>query len=445
MLDEISQRVDALFPDLRRTLDALIRIPSVSAPGHDPGQVRASAEATVRLFEDAGLDGVRLLELDGAHPAVFGERAGPEGTPTVLLYAHHDVQPQGDEASWSVPPFEPTERDGRLYGRGSSDDKAGIVTHVGAVRALGDDLPVNVKVFVEGEEEIGSANLPAYIDAYGDLLAADVIVIADSAHWKVGVPAFTTSLRGLVSVIVDVEVLQHAVHSGLFGGAVPDALTVMARILAGLHDEHGSVAVGGIADGPTPDLDLDEAEIREQAGIHDGVELIGTGTVTSRLWTKPAVSVLAIDAPPVAEAINALVPRARAKVSMRIPPGQDADAAMRALIDHIESQPAWGARVTATPHESGEAFLLGSGNDPRADAVRTAYAEAWGSDVVDIGVGGSIPFVAAFADRYPDATILLTGVGEPSSRAHGPDESMDLGELRRGIVAEAIALRNLGR
>jgi acetylornithine deacetylase/succinyl-diaminopimelate desuccinylase-like protein len=335
------------------------------------------------------------------------------------------------------------ERDGRLYGRGSSDDKAGIIMHLGAVRAFGDDLPVNVKVFVEGEEEVGSTNLTGFLETHGDLLAADVIVIADSNNWRVGVPALTTSLRGLTSVIVEAAVLEHGVHSGQFGGVVPDAITVLARLLATLHDADGNVAVAGIAQYEADELDLTEAELREQAGVLDGVELIGDGSLTSRLWTKPAISVLAIDAPPLSEAINQLVPRARAKVSMRIPPGQDADAAMQALVAHIEGQPAWGATVTVTPLETGEAFSLGA-EDQRTGAFREAFAAAWGREAVDVGVGGSIPFVAAFADTYPGAAILLTGVADPTSRAHGPDESVDLDELRRATIAEAIALRKLG-
>jgi acetylornithine deacetylase/succinyl-diaminopimelate desuccinylase-like protein len=443
MHDDLSAAVDALFPDVRNELESLVRIPSVSLTGYDPADVRRSAEATAALLEEAGLSDVRLLELGDAHPAVYGHKPGPEGAPTVLLYAHHDVQPPGDPESWTVAPFEPMERDGRLYGRGSSDDKAGIVVHTGAIRALGDEMPVSVKVFVEGEEEIGSTHLEGFLAEYGDLLAADVIVIADSGNWRVGVPALTTSLRGLVSTIVEVETLENGVHSGMFGGAVPDALTVLTRVLATLHDERGNVAVPGLVTGEAADLDLSEAELRSQAGTIEGLELIGEGSLTTRLWMKPAISVVAIDAPPLSEAINQLVPRARAKVSMRIAPGQDPAAAMQALVDHIEGQNAWGARVTATPHESGEAFML-SADDPRTEAFRSAFSAAWDTDTVDIGVGGSIPFVAAFSERYPDAAILLTGVADPTSRAHGPDESVDLDELRRGILAEAIALRNLG-
>ncbi len=269
-----------------------------------------------------------------------------------------------------------------------------------------------------------------------------MIVIADSGNWRVGIPALTTSLRGLVSVYVEVRTLENGVHSGSFGGVVPDSLTILTRILAGLHDEQGNVAVPGLVTGEADPLDLTEEELRSQAGVLDGVELIGDGSLTTRLWMKPAISVLAIDAPSIGKAINQLVPAARAKVSMRIAPGQDAAAAMEALIRHLESRPAWGASVTVTPHESGEGFAVSS-DDPRVKAFRDAFSEVWGREAVDIGVGGSIPFVSAFSEAYPDAAILLTGVADPTSRAHGPDESLDLGELRKGILAEAIALRNL--
>jgi acetylornithine deacetylase/succinyl-diaminopimelate desuccinylase-like protein len=442
MHDDLATAIDALLPALREDLEALIRIPSISAPSYDPAPVRRSAEATADLMRAAGLDDVQILEHGDAHPAVYGEKRGPEGSPTVLLYAHHDVQPAGDMDAWDRDPFEPVEIDGRLYGRGSSDDKAGILLHLGVVQAFGDDLPVTVKVFVEGEEEIGSAHLTGFLDDHAERLRSDVIVIADSANWRVGVPALTTSLRGLVSVDVEVEVLDAAIHSGQFGGAVPDALTVLCRVIAGLHDERGNVTVPGIATGDADPLDLTEDELRSQAGVKPGVDLIGEGPLTTRLWQQPALAVLAIDAPPMAEAVNALVPKARAKVSMRIPPGEAAADAMEKLIAHIESQPAWGATVTATANETGEAFELGS-HDPRVEAFRSAFAEAYDTETVDIGVGGSIPFVAAFAERNPDAAILLTGVGDPTSRAHGPNESLSLDDFRSGILGEAIALRNL--
>ena len=444
MHDDLRDSIDGLLPSLRDDLESLIRIPSVSAPDYDRSQVRRSAEATARLLRDAGYPEVRLLEHDDAHPAVFAEIPGPEGSPTVLLYAHHDVQPPGEDDGWTTAdPFTPVEREGRLYARGASDDKCGVVAHAAMVEAFGGKPPVGIKVFIEGEEEIGSPNLPGFLAEHSEALAADAIVIADSGNWRVGVPALTTSLRGLVSAKVEVRVLEVGVHSGQFGGAVPDALTILCRILASLHDADGEVAIPGLVSGETDPLDLTEDELRSQAGVLPGVELIGEGTLTSRLWTKPAAAVLAIDAPPVSKAINQLVPRATAKVSVRIAPGDEPQRAMDALVAHLEAQPAWGATVTISPWEKGAPFALGGG-DPRLGAFRAGFAEAWGRDAVDIGVGGSIPFVAAFSEAYPDAAIILTGAADPTSRAHGPDESLHLEDWRKSIVAQAIALRLLG-
>lgn len=432
---DVRAAVDKVLPDARRHLDALVRIPSVSAPGFDPAHVRRSAAATAAMFAEAGLE-TALLEIDGAHPAVIGTCPAPPGSPTVLLYAHHDVQPPGKPELWRSAPFEPTERDGRLYGRGSGDDKGGIALHYAAVRAWGENLPVGITVFVEGEEEIGSPNLEAFLSRFGDRLRADAVILADAGNWRVGEPGITTSLRGLVDCVVEVAVLDHAVHSGQFGGAFPDALTVLCRMLATLHDERGNVAVPGLTSGDAEPLDLTEAELREQAGVLDGVRLIGDGSVTARIWRRPAVSILAIDAPAIAEASNQLVPNARAKVSMRLPPGQDPKAAMDTLVAHLESQAPWGAHVRVEPGSSGAPFECET-TGPVFGAARAAFADAWGRTPVEMGMGGTIPFVAAFAGAYPGVALLLTGVDDPDSRPHGENESMDLADFARACHAEA--------
>jgi acetylornithine deacetylase/succinyl-diaminopimelate desuccinylase-like protein len=383
----------------------------------------------------AGLD-ADVLEVKGTHPAVIATREAPAGAPTVLLYAHHDVQPIGVESLWKTPPFEPTEHGGRLYGRGTSDDKGGIALHATAVRAWGDELPVGVTVIVEGEEEIGSSHLGDFLAEYGDRLKADCAILADAENWRVGEPALTTSLRGLVDCVVEVSVLDHAVHSGMYGGAFPDALIALSRLIATLHDDRGNVAVQGLVAGDAEPLDLTEAELRAQAGALDGVHTIGEGTLTARLWRRPALSVLAVDAPRIAEAVNQLVPTARAKVSMRIPPGQDVDAALQALTDHLRRHAPWGARVTVSPEGSGAPFE-GDAKGPAFTAMHEAFAEAFGTKAVEIGVGGTIPFVAAFAERYPGVPLLLTGVGDPDSRPHGENESMDLRDFARACHAEA--------
>jgi acetylornithine deacetylase/succinyl-diaminopimelate desuccinylase-like protein len=429
------------FPRVKDELGELVRIPSVSAPGFDAGQVRRSAEKIAELLEGSGLRDATLLELDGAHPAVYAELPGPPGAPTVLLYAHHDVQPAGPDSDWDTPPFEPVERNGRLYGRGTSDDKCGVVTHAAVVRAFAGSPPVGIKVFIEGEEEVGSTHLEGFLEHYREMLVADTIVIADTGNWSVGIPALTTSLRGLVDCTVEVRTLDGAVHSGMFGGPVPDALMTLSRILASLHDDDGNVAVPGRATRTSP-YELPEADFRESSGVVPGLDLIGTGSVIERLWFRPSISVLAIDAPPVAEAINQLVPVARAKVSMRLAPGDDSAAAMRALTEHIERAAPWGAEVTVTPGAYGEAITLDT-TGPGYDAWRDASNRAYDSETIEMGAGGSIPFVSAFQERYPRASILLAGVSDPTSRYHGPNESIDLEDLRKGILTEAQALQNL--
>jgi acetylornithine deacetylase/succinyl-diaminopimelate desuccinylase-like protein len=443
-MTNLTDTVRGLLPDLTDTLRELVAVPSVSADGYPPQEVHRSAELVRDLLADAGAADARLLELDGALPAVLGTVAGPPGAPTVLLYAHHDVQPPGPATDWTSPAFEAAERDGRLYGRGASDDKAGVIMHLGALRAFAGTPPVTIKVFVEGEEEVGSPNLPRFLEAFGDELACDVIVIGDSGNWAVGTPALTTSLRGLVSTVVEVRTAAVPGHSGMFGGAAPDALMVLSRVLASLHDDDGRVAVEGLHHGePAGDLVVPEQDVRGPLGTVEGLQLIGEGSLASRLWTQPCISVLAIDAPPVAEAINALVPAARAKVSMRIAPGQDTAAALTALQSHLAAAAPWGAEVTFGSSEAGDAFELPA-EGPAVDAWRSAMREAWGSDAVDMGVGGSIPFVAAFSERFPDAAILLTGPGDPTSSIHAPNESQDLVELGRCVLAQTLALATLG-
>jgi acetylornithine deacetylase/succinyl-diaminopimelate desuccinylase-like protein len=315
--------------------------------------------------------------------------------------------------------------------------------HLGAVGAFEGAPPVGVKVFIEGEEEVGSAHLTGFLDRYADLLAADVIVIGDSGNWRVGQPALTTSLRGLVSCIVEVRTASRPVHSGMYGGVFPDAITTLARLLATLHQPDGSVAVAGLIAEESDPLDLTEEEVRRQMDAVPGLATIGTGGITGRMWTKPAISVLAVDAPPISEAINQLVPVARAKVSMRIAPGENPADAMNALRAHLLDHVEWGADVTVTGEEMGAPFQLPV-TGPAPEAWRAAMHHVWGREPVVMGVGGSIPFVAAFSDLFPHTAILLTGAGDPTSSVHAPNESQDLDDLEKSVLAEAIALRLLG-
>ncbi|WP_425564537.1 dipeptidase [Nostocoides vanveenii] len=429
------------MPQVRTDLEALTRIPSVSLDAFDQGEVERSASATAALFEAEGFD--VEISREGGRPAVIARKAGPAGAPTVLLYAHHDVQPPGPDELWTSPPFVPTERDGRLYGRGAADDKAGIMAHLAAVRAHGDALPVNLVLFVEGEEEIGSESLPATLAAHGEKLRADAIVLADSTNWAIGEPALTVTLRGLIRVVVTVSTLAHGVHSGMFGGAVPDAITALVRLLATLHEDDGEIAVAGLVTGTASDLPYDEARLRAESGLLDGVAIIGRGPLLDRIWAKPSITTIGIDAPTVATASNTLVASASAKISMRIAPAQDPAAAYDALRAHVLEHAPWGSQVEMHLDDSGEGFAADA-QGPIYDAARAAFADAWGHPPVDIGVGGSIPFVAAFAERFPEAALLVTGVEDPDSRAHGADESLHLGEFEKVCVAEAALLARLG-
>jgi cysteinylglycine-S-conjugate dipeptidase len=440
--EPLASAVRRVLPSVRSDLERLVRIPSVSADPAAVAHLRASAGEVAAMLRRAGLPEVEVLTVEGGRPAVLGRRPGPPGAPTVLLYAHHDVQPAGDRAAWDSDPFEPQVRRGRLYGRGAADDKAGIAVHLAALRAHGDRLPVGVTVLVEGEEEVGSPSLARFLAAYSGRIGADVVVLADSANWTAEVPALTTSLRGGANVTVQVRALRHGVHSGMYGGPVPDALTALCRLLATLHDEHGDVAVAGLVRGTADPLDLTEEQLRADSGLLDGVRLIGTGRLTERLWARPAVAVIGIDAPPVNEASNTLLPAARATVSLRVAPGDDEITARAALVSHLESHAPWGVRVTVQPGGTVAPYALRAGGRAYR-AAHAALAEAWGRPAVDIGVGGSLAFVTAFARFAPGAEMLITGVEDPGTRAHGPNESLDLAVFERACLAETLLLRNL--
>ncbi|MGY2701493.1 M20/M25/M40 family metallo-hydrolase [Nocardioides sp. HB32] len=443
-MSDMRDRVQAVLPGVRADLEDLVRIESVSADPARHDEVRRSAEAVAELFRAEKFDQVDIVSIEGGLPAVIAHKAGPEGAPTVLLYAHHDVQPENDHADWDSPPFEPTERGDRLYARGAADDKAGIAAHLGALRVHGDDLPVSVTMFIEGEEEIGSETLTALLTEYQDRLKADVIVIADSGNWDIGVPALTTSLRGLVRLDVEVRTLTHAVHSGMWGGLVPDALMTLARVLATLHDDQGNVAVAGLHAGPAADVEYPEERLRAESGAAPGIEWIGSGSTVERLWTRPALSITGLDGPKVAGASNTLVPAARARISMRIAPGDTTANALDCLVRHLEASVPWGATLTTTLVDTGEATQIDA-TGPAYDAARAAFTEAWdGTEPVDMGVGGSIPFIAEFLEAFPEASVLVTGVEDPDTRAHGANEGLHLAEFERVVLAEALLLRNLG-
>ncbi|WP_299303613.1 dipeptidase [uncultured Brachybacterium sp.] len=439
-------RLEPLLPAAIDDLKDLVRIPSIAFDGYDRQPVQRSAEAVAELLRGAGMAEVSIESVDGGSPAVIGRTPAAAGRPTVLLYAHHDVQPTGDVADWTSAPFEPVEREGRLYGRGAADDKAGVMAHVTALRLVGEELAadgVGVTVFIEGEEEAGSPTFRPFIETYRDRLAADLIIVADSANWAVGTPALTTSLRGVVDLVVEVRALEHAVHSGLFGGPVLDALTQLSRLLATLHDANGEVAVDGLVRAADPTVEMDEADYRRDAGVVEGLELSGSGSLTSRLWAKPALSVIGIDAPSVRDASNTLVPVSRAKISLRIPPGENPDSAMDALVTHLEQHAPATAQVTVRRGERGKPYSARQ-ESAAMDLARDSFARAWDTPAVDTGLGGSIPFIADLLEVFPEAEVLVTGVEDPESRAHGVDESLHLGEFARVCLAEALLLLGAG-
>lgn len=440
--DELRRVVEAVLPAARTDLEALVRIPSIWADPAHAEDTRRSADAVAALARDAGAASVQVIAAEGGAPAVVAHWPGPEGTPTVMLYAHHDVQPTGGDELWTTPPFEPTERAGRLYGRGAADDKAGVMTHLATLRAFGGRPPVGVTLFVEGEEESGSPTLSALLAEHHALLAADVIVIADSANPGVDVPGLTTSLRGLANIVVEVAMLERALHSGLFGGPAGDALTALCRLLATLHDDKGSVAVPGLVRGSSEAPDVSDEQFRGDAGLLDGVDVLGTGSIPERLAHQPAISVLGIDAPAVDGAANILVPHARAMISARLAPGDDTAAAVAAIGEHLRRAVPWGAHLDVRLHAAAEPFALEAVGSVY-DLARRSLTAAFGNATVEAGMGGSIPFIAEFARTFPGATVLVTGVGDPASRWHGVDESVDLAMLGRCVLAEVLLLRGL--
>ena len=428
------------MPELRADLEALVRIPSCAFEGFPREPVHAAAAETKRLFTDAGLT-AELLPIEGGEPAVVAR--GGTGSQRVLLYAHYDVQPAGDLDAWVTPPFEPTMRDGRLHGRGAADDKSGIVMHVGALKALRQVLgaaPVQVMTMIEGEEECGGP-LPHFVMEHPEVVEADAIVIADVGNRAVGEPTFVTALRGLVDCTVEVRTLPRPAHSGMYGGPAPDALLAMIRILDTLRDDKGDTTL--IPGYEWQGAQADEAEFRAELGMRPEQPLLGTGPLTDRLVSRPAVSVIGLDAPPVEGAINAVVPYARAKVSLRVPPGTDTQAAMDTLCDHLRAAAPWGVDVVVTPGEQGRGCAIETGG-PAYAAARWAMETAFGTKSEETGEGGSIPLVAALLDVAPHAEVLLIGAEDPAALIHAPNESVDLGELEHMVLAEALFMARLG-
>lgn len=449
----VSESVATGMPRALGDLGALVRIPGVAWPAFDQTQLQRSAEAVAALAEGTGVfDSVRVLRAavpgtdEFGQPAVLATRAAKNGKPTILLYAHHDVQPPGAEELWETPPFEPTVRDGRLYGRGAADDKAGVMAHIAALRAvsetLADDFDLGVALFVEGEEEYGSRSFGQFLEDNADALRADAIVVADSGNWDSETPGLTVSLRGAARFTLTVRTLAHASHSGMFGGAVPDSMMATIRLLDTLWDESGAVAVEGLSVRDVETPDYSEATLRDEAGLLPGVSPIGDGTILSRIWNKPSVTIIGIDATTVAAASNTLSPSTTVVVSARVAPGQTAADAYLALEAHLRANAPFGAELTFNDVDPGNPFLVDT-SGWAVGMTRQAMRDGYGVAPVDLGIGGSIPFIADLVDKFPGAEILVTGVEDPHARAHSPNESLHLETFRNAIATEALLLTRM--
>ncbi len=445
--DELSAKVEQVFESQLHFLKDLVAIESVSSDPGRAGEMEKGARFVAEAFKSLGMDtkicvAPKPSGQPGA-PAVIAKRHVDDAAPTVLLYAHYDVQPEGDASGWDSAPFQTEIRGGRIYGRGTSDDGAGVTVHYGVLDALKEDLPVNTTVFIEGEEEVGSPSFSAFLDKYKEDLEADVIIVADSSNWTEEIPAITSSLRGVATIDVTVKVLDQAVHSGMFGGPVLDAITVAARLITTLHDSAGDVAVSGLGGNPTSEVEFDEASFRADAGTVPGLELSGTADLAARLWTMPAISVIGIDAPSVADSANAIVPECTFRLSLRTVPGTDTAAAAGALVKHLQDRVPFGAELKVEIQEEGPSYIADL-ESPEAKLLREVLTEAYNVDAVAVGLGGSIPFISEFERVFPGAAILVTGVEDPQTKAHSNNESQSVATLRNATLAEARLLAALG-
>ena len=442
----VAETVASLMPRAKAELTELVAFRSVADFDQFPrSESEGAADWIAAALRAEGFQDVALLDTPDGTQSVYGFLPGPEGAKTVLLYAHYDVQPPLDEAAWATPPFELTERDGRWYGRGTADCKGGVLMHLLALRALkaNGGVPVHVKVIVEGSEEQGTGGLERYAEAHPELLTADTIVIGDTGNFRAGLPTVTATLRGMTLVRVRIDTLEGNLHSGQFGGAAPDALAALIRVLDSLRAADGSTTVDGLPGGTAWNgLAYDDEQFRKDAKVLDGVELIGSGTVADRVWARPAVTVLGIDCPPVVGATPSVQASARALVSLRVPPGVDAAEASRLLEAHLTAHTPWGARVSTEQIGQGQAFRADT-TSPAYQAMADAMAVAYpGQKMQYAGQGGSIPLSSTLASLYPDAEMLLIGLCEPAAQIHAVNESVSPDELERLSVAEALFLRN---
>ena len=426
-------------PNISELLSKLVEIPSISSLDENHKDVLDSANYIADLFKGLGLKS-KVTSSKNSKPAVLAQTETDSSKKTVLLYAHHDVQPVGDINKWATDPFKPEIIDGRLFARGSGDNKAGVVTHYEVVKNLLETLPVNIKIFIEGEEEIGSPYMTEFIAENRRDLEADVIVIADSGNIKSGVPTITTSLRGLVDGVIVVDQQMEPVHSGLGGGVVPDAFMILSRIIASFHNDKGELLIEGLTPTEQDVFELSDEFVKSSLSSN-GVELFEMDSYSKRLWLEPALSILAIDAPPVAESVNLLIPKAKAKVSLRLPPTEDPDHAMNMLEKHIKENTPFNANVNFIPEAKGKGILVDPKNEFSSKLIES-FNKNWENEVAYMGVGGSIPFANVFINEFPNSEIVLVGAGDEEGNAHAPNESVNIDDINRLITSLTDALSN---
>ena len=447
LVEPTNQFVESQFPSAIGTLGQLVKIPGIAWDSFDANELERSADAVKEQFEKLNFfDFVEIRRApkpngEMGSPAILARRAAAAGGLHVLLYAHHDVQPPGNEELWATPPFEATLKGDRLFGRGVSDDKSGIVTHLYSIRGLmelASEVNLGITVFIEGEEEAGSESFQNFLAENRSELEADLIVVADSGNWSIDTPALTTSLRGMVSQVFTLSTLDHAVHSGMFGGPLPDAMTAMIRLLATLTDDRGNVAIAGLASTTIDGPDFSNEEFEQLAGLLPGVSRLGKERLTQQIWGEPAVTVIGIDAPSVALSSNTAQPSVSAKISLRLAPNQDPAEGLKALQEHIIQHAPFGAHITLGATEQGPGYLAKT--EWAAELAHESFSAVWPNRSVNIGVGGSIPFISQFSELFPEAQIVVTGVEDPDSRAHSPNESQHLPTLKRAIAAQTLML-----
>jgi len=437
--------VAALMPRLKEDLARLVAVPSLSEwgyPEHTRPALLEAHQAVVELLREAGVESFSSLELEGTAPVITGEIPASPGAPTVLLYGHYDVVPAGDETLWTSPPFEATERDGAIYGRGAADSKSNILVHVGALRAWEGKPPVGIKLLIEGQEEVGSPLEEGYPSANPEPFRADAILVADGGSIRAGQPSLTVSLRGDARITVEVRTLASNKHSGQYGGAAPDALVVLLRALASLWDEHGDVAVEGLRREEWSGESYTDEEFRALAELEEGMPIVGTGGIGSKIWSGPGITVLGIDCPAVDGAPASVQSHARAVLNVRIHPEQPAAEAQAIVMRHLEAERPFGVPLQVTAGAIGDGYRAVS-SGPAWDAMIAAMSTAWGADTVEIATGGAIPLVKAMSEGVPEATMFVFGATDSFANIHGPDERLLVDEWEKAVLAETLFFQEL--